>query len=192
MKIGVLALQGDFALHAAMLAAAGADPVEVRSGSDLLPLDGVVIPGGESTTMSMLLRSAGLVEPISGALSDGMPALGTCAGMILLAKEVTDGRADQISFAAIDISVRRNAFGRQAESFEADIDIGDGEPLRAVFIRAPGVEATGSEVEVLGRLAFGPRANEAVLCRQGAVMACSFHPEVSGDARIHELFLQHC
>lgn len=192
MKIGVLALQGDFAAHAEMLAQSGAHPVELRSSEHFGAIDGLVIPGGESTTISKLLASSGLAEPLEAALAEGMPALGTCAGMIVLAAEVADGRADQVSFSAIDISVRRNAFGRQSESFEADVDLGGGRPLRAVFIRAPAVERAGPAVEVIACMPGGPREGEPILCRQGTVMACSFHPEIAGDPRVHEMFLRRC
>ncbi|MGH9244459.1 MAG: pyridoxal 5'-phosphate synthase glutaminase subunit PdxT [Acidimicrobiales bacterium] len=189
MKVGVLALQGAFGLHAGVLAALGAEPVEVRLPAHLDQVDALVLPGGESTTMSFLLGSSGLFEGVASRLAGGMPAFGTCAGMILLADEVLDGRRDQRSFAAIDIAVRRNAFGRQVDSFEADLTIdrlGDSDrPFPAVFIRAPFVERTGADVEVLAEIDGHP-----VVCRQGRVLVAAFHPELSDDGRLHELFLR--
>ncbi len=187
MKVGVLALQGAFARHAAALRALGAETVEVRTPAQLDGVDALVVPGGESTTMSMLLESSGLFEPVAERLAAGTPAFGTCAGMILLGSEILDGRPDQRSFAAIDIDVRRNAFGRQVDSFETDlpVDALDGGPLHAVFIRAPFVERVGDGVEVLADVGGHP-----VLCRQGPVLAAAFHPELSGDLRIHQLFVR--
>ena len=188
MKVGVLALQGAFGLHARVVADLGAEPLEVRRPLDLEPVDALVIPGGESTTMSFLLESSGLHDAISERLAAGMPVLGTCAGMILLAGEVLDGRADQRSFGAIDIVVRRNAFGRQIDSFEAALKV-DGitdpdRPFPAVFIRAPFVERTGPDVDVLAEV-----DGHAVVCRQGPVLVAAFHPELSDDRRLHELFI---
>jgi 5'-phosphate synthase pdxT subunit len=187
-RVGVLALQGAFALHVRALERLGADAVEVRTGAELASVEALVIPGGESTTMSKLLVAMDLFDPLAERLTAGMPALGTCAGMILLAREVLDGRADQRSFGAIDISVRRNAFGRQVDSFEADLNVtGLPEaPVHAVFIRAPVVESVGPEVEVLARVEQG----RPVACRQGKVIVTSFHPELSPDLRVHELFLR--
>ncbi|MBV8162358.1 MAG: pyridoxal 5'-phosphate synthase glutaminase subunit PdxT [Acidimicrobiia bacterium] len=185
MKVGVLALQGDVSEHAGALADLGAHVVEVRAPGDLPGIDALILPGGESTTMSMLLDSTGLFGGIAARLSEGMPAFGTCAGMILLASEVLDGRPDQRSFAAIDLVVRRNAFGRQVDSFEADIDVVGLGHVPAVFIRAPYVERVGAAVEVLAAV-----DGHAVMCRQGAVLAAAFHPELSGDLRLHELFLR--
>jgi 5'-phosphate synthase pdxT subunit len=187
-RVGVLALQGAFALHARALARLGATAVEVRTPAELASVDALVLPGGESTTMSKLLVAMELFEPLADRLGEGMPALGTCAGMILLAREVLDGRADQRCFGAIDISVRRNAFGRQVDSFEADLDItGLPEaPVHAVFIRAPVVESVGEGVEVLAQVGEG----RPVACRQGKVLVTSFHPELSPDLRVHELFLR--
>ena len=185
MKVGVLALQGAFASHAAMLDEAGATPVEVRRADELSGVDALVMPGGESTTMSMLLDITELREPLADRLADGMPVLGTCAGMILLAVRVTDGRDDQRSFGAIDIDVRRNGYGRQVDSFEDQLSVtGLDGPFHGVFIRAPVVERVGSDVEVLATVDGVP-----VLCREGAVLVSSFHPEMSGDGRIHERFL---
>ena len=169
-----------------MLACLGVAAREVRTPSDLDEVDALVLPGGESTTMSLLLESSGLFEPLSQRLASGMPALGTCAGMILLATNVLDGRPDQRSFGAIDIDVRRNAFGRQVDSFEADLAIAgtDERPMHAVFIRAPQVERWGPEVEVLAELDGRP-----VVVRDGAALAAAFHPELSDDPRVHELFV---
>ncbi len=186
-RVGVLALQGAFAAHARVLADLGAEPVEVRRPDALESVDALVMPGGESTTMSMLLESSQLFEPVAKRLADGLPVLGTCAGMILLASEVVDGRPDQRSFAAIDLTVRRNAYGRQVDSFETDLDVPaiGAPPFHAVFIRAPGVERVGPDVEVLAEL-----DGRAVLARQGAVTVAAFHPELSGDPRLHARFLQ--
>ncbi len=185
MKVGVLALQGAFARHCEVLTALGSEPMEVRTPVDLEAVDAMVMPGGESTTMSMLLDSSGLRTPLAGRMADGLPVLGTCAGMILLAVRVTDGRPDQRSFAAIDIDVRRNGYGRQVDSFEDEFPVAgmDG-PFHGVFIRAPVVERVGPTVEVLARVDKIP-----VLCREGSVLVSSFHPEMSGDGRIHERFL---
>lgn len=183
--VGVLALQGASGLHVDVLSGLGATALEVRTAADLDLVDGLVIPGGESTTISRLLDVNQLFEPISRRLGDGMPALGTCAGMILLAATIIDGRPDQRGLAAIDIDVRRNAFGRQIDSFEVDLPVAGLEgPLHAVFIRAPLVERVGHDVEVLATL-----EGRAVCCRQGAVMVTSFHPELSHDTRLHQLFL---
>jgi 5'-phosphate synthase pdxT subunit len=184
--VGVLALQGDFREHIELLRRLGATPVEVRLPSELARVDGLIVPGGESTTMSVLLETSGLLEPLRARLAAGMPVLGTCAGMILLAGEVLDGREDQHHFGVIDISVRRNAFGRQRESFEADLEVsGLSSPLHAVFIRAPVVERAGPGVEILADLDGQP-----VLCRQGPCLVSAFHPELAGDPRLHELFLK--
>jgi 5'-phosphate synthase pdxT subunit len=186
-KVGVVALQGAVGLHVEVLRDLGADPVEVRTPEQLSGIDALVLPGGESTTMSKLLDSSGLRAPVAALLADGAPVLGTCAGMILLATEVLDGRADQQSFGAIDLTVRRNAFGRQVDSFETDVVIDGlaGGPFHAVFIRAPYVETVGPSVEVLATVDDHP-----VLCRQGPVLAAAFHPELSGDLRLHELFMK--
>ena len=185
MKVGVLALQGAFARHIQVLGGLGAATTEVRTTADLLEVDALVLPGGESTTMSMLLDSSGLHDAVADRITNGMPVLGTCAGMILLARHVAAGRPDQRSFAAIDIDVLRNGYGRQVDSFEADLEVtGLDEPFHGVFIRAPVVEWVGDGVEVLGTVDGRP-----VLCRQGAVVVASFHPEMSGDGRIHRRFL---
>ena len=186
MKVGILALQGDIREHAEALTELGADVVRVRVPDDLAGVDAMVLPGGESTTMSLLLQSAQLFDPIASRLADGMPAFGTCAGMILLATEVLDGRPDQRSFGVIDLAVRRNAFGRQVDSFETSLDVAGvaGGQVPAVFIRAPFVERAGPGVEVLATVDGHP-----VLCRQGPVLTAAFHPELSGDLRLHQLFL---
>ena len=185
MKVGVLALQGAFARHIQVLGGLGAATTEVRTPDDLFEVDALVLPGGESTTMSMLLDSSGLHDAVADRITNGMPVLGTCAGMILLARHVADGRPDQRSFAAIEIDVLRNGYGRQVDSFEADLEVtGLDEPFHGVFIRAPVVEWVGDGVEVLGTVDGRP-----VLCRQGAVVVASFHPEMSGDGRIHRRFL---
>jgi len=189
VKVGVLSLQGASARHGSMLARLGAQPVQLRVPADLEDVAAVVIPGGESTTISMLLESSGLFEPLAERLAEGMPALGTCAGMILLGSEILDGRSDQRCFGAIDIAVRRNAFGRQVDSFEADLAIpavaGDQQDsVHAVFIRAPVVERVGPDVDVLATVGAQP-----VLCRQGPVLVAAFHPELGDDPRLHELFL---
>ena len=185
MKVGVLALQGAFARHSEVLTDLGAVPLEVRTPGDLDAVDAMVVPGGESTTMSMLLDSSGLRPSLAERLADGLPVLGTCAGMILLAVRVTDGRDDQRSFGAIDIDVRRNGYGRQVDSFEDQLSVtGLDGPFHGVFIRAPVVERVGADVEVLATVDGVP-----VLCCEGAVLVSSFHPEMSGDGRIHERFL---
>lgn len=189
--IGVLALQGDVREHRAALDAAGARTIALRRERELDGIDGVVIPGGESTTMSRLLRVFDLLEPLRARLKGGLPAYGSCAGMILLASRVLDTRPDAEHLDALDITVRRNAFGRQVDSFEADLamrGLDDG-PVRAVFIRAPWVEEVGSRVDVLATVPDGPAAGRVVAVRQGAVMATSFHPEVTGDLRVHRMFV---
>lgn len=185
-KVGVLALQGAVQRHADALAALGAVPVEVRTPEDLAGVEGLVLPGGESTAMSRLLDLSGLFDPLAERLKAGMPALGTCAGLILLAGRILDGRPDQRCFAVVDVDVRRNAFGRQLDSFETSlaVDALAGPRFPAVFIRAPVIERVGDEVEVLAAVDQRP-----VLCRQGAVLAAAFHPELSGDLRLHQLFL---
>ncbi|MEY3656212.1 MAG: glutamine amidotransferase subunit PdxT [Actinomycetota bacterium] len=181
--VGVLALQGAFAAHAECVASLGVSVLEVRTAEQLQSVDALVMPGGESSTMSQLLLSSGLFDAIAQRITEGMPTFGTCAGMILLASEVLDGRSDQRSFGAIDISVRRNAFGRQIDSFESDINTPFGD-FHGVFIRAPRIERVGADVEVIGRL-----GDEPVLVRQGNVLAASFHPELAGDARLHDYFV---
>jgi 5'-phosphate synthase pdxT subunit len=190
--IGVLALQGDVREHLVALAEAGATARPVRRPEELEGLQGIVIPGGESTTIDKLSRIFGVREPLVAALHAGLPAYGACAGMILLADRVLDGRDDQQTFGGIDMTVRRNAFGRQVDSFEEDLHVQgvDGRPVRAVFIRAPWVEEVGEGVEVLGQVEEGPAAGRIVAVRQGALLATSFHPEVTGDSRVHEMFVK--
>jgi 5'-phosphate synthase pdxT subunit len=185
-RIGVLALQGAWRRHARALEAVGAEPVPVRRAEDLTGLRGLVLPGGESTTISMLLESSGLFEPLAQVVGAGLPTFGTCAGMILLATDIADGRPDQRALGAIDLGVRRNGFGRQVDSFETHLDVQGlaGEPFPAVFIRAPVVERTGATVDVLATVDGG-----AVLCRQGPVVVAAFHPELSADTRLHHWFV---
>ena len=187
-RVGVLALQGDTREHLAALREAGAQTSTVRRRNELDAVDALVIPGGESTTISLLLREFDLLEPLRQRLAAGMPTYGSCAGMILLAGEILDagepGR-EASALGAIDMTVRRNAFGRQVDSFEGDIDFtGLDGPVHAVFIRAPWVERVGPEVQVLART-----GEHIVAVRQGAVLATAFHPEVTGDRRVHKLFV---
>ncbi|MCE9621245.1 MAG: pyridoxal 5'-phosphate synthase glutaminase subunit PdxT [Actinomycetia bacterium] len=185
-RVGVLALQGAFAAHELTLAGLGVETAQVRTPSDLAAVDALIMPGGESTTMSRLLETSGLFDELKGRLSDGMPVFGTCAGMILLATDVLDGRPDQRSFGAIDITVQRNGYGRQVDSFETDIDV-DGfvAPFHAVFIRAPKVVAVGAGVNVVASHDGVP-----VLALQGHVMVASFHPELTADNRLHAMFCE--
>lgn len=197
--VGVLALQGNVREHVAALTAAGATALPVRRPSELDAVDGIVLPGGESTTMSKLLGVFELLDPLRARLRAGLPAYGSCAGMILLADEILDGRPDQHQLGGLDVVVRRNAFGRQVDSFETDLEFDGlpGGPVHAVFIRAPWVEKTGGDVEVLAAVpgvtsdgrAAGPAAGRAVAVRQGPVLATSFHPELTGDRRVHALFV---
>ena len=186
-KIGVLALQGAFREHAEALRALDADVTFVKRPEHLAAVDVIVLPGGESTTMDKLLDSAGLREPLRERLEDGLPALATCAGLIVLAREVVDGRPDQQPLGVIDATVRRNGYGRQRESFEADLFVRDldGGTFRGVFIRAPKVERTGADVEVLAEHEGVP-----VFGRQGRIFFSSFHPELANDLRLHELFIR--
>lgn len=191
-KIGVLALQGDVREHARALAACGADVASVRRPEDLRGLDGIVLPGGESTTMSKLLDFQGLLEPLRALISEGFPAYGSCAGMILLANKVLDGRPDQHSLNGIDMVVRRNAFGSQVDSFEADIEASafGTEPLHAVFIRAPWVESVGPLAQVLAAIPVGNGPDRIVAVAHGNCLATSFHPEITSDTRVHEYFIR--
>ncbi len=185
-KVGVLALQGDVAEHVTALLAVGAHPVEVRVPEDMAGLDALVFPGGESTTMSRLLESSGLFDALAERLAAGMPAFGTCAGMILLATDVVDGRPDQRSFGAIDLAVRRNGYGRQLDSFETELVVdGLDDPLHGVFIRAPKIETVGPGVQVLAEHQGVP-----VLVADGAIMAAAFHPELTNDRRLHARFVE--
>ena len=186
--IGVLGLQGDVVEHARALAAAGARPVTVRRADELDRVDGLVIPGGESTTMWKLAVIFDLMDPLRKRASSGMCVFGSCAGMIMLADRLLDGVAGQETVGGIDMTVRRNAFGRQVDSFESDISLAGiaAPPFRAVFIRAPWVEETGRQVEVLGT---DPATGRIVAVRQGPLLATSFHPELTGDVRVHRLFV---
>lgn len=191
-RVGVLALQGDVGEHLAALTRLGVAAVPVRLPEDLELVDAIVLPGGESTTLMMLLDSSGLRGPLWARLVGGMPALGTCAGMILLASEVLDGRADQQPLSAIDISVRRNAFGRQTHSFETDLDVsGMDLPMHAVFIRAPAIERIGEDVVVLASVEVAG-AKRVVCARQGVITVAAFHPELAGDDRLHRLLVEDC
>lgn len=192
--IGVLALQGDVREHRAMLERLGAEAPLIRRPGELVGLDGLVLPGGESTTIAKLARIFDLLEPLREAAHGGLPIFGTCAGMILLAERIVDGIDGQETIGGLDVVVRRNAFGRQVDSFEGDVDVAHlDRPFHAVFIRAPWVEQVGEGVEVVARVAAGEAAGEAagriVAVRQGHLFATSFHPEVTGDSRIHEYFL---
>jgi len=190
--VGVLALQGDVREHQAMLAQAGVNSARVRTVDDLAKVDALVIPGGESSTMSLLAVRAELFSPLRDRVAAGMPAYGSCAGMIMLADRILDGRADQQTIGGIDMTVRRNAFGRQVDSFEADLHMPSvpGDPVHGVFIRAPWVEQVGDSVEVIGRVEGGPAAGRIVAVRQGNLLATAFHPELTGDLRIHQLFVE--
>ena len=193
-RIGDLALQGDVREHLHVLETLGARPVAVRRPSELASVDGLVLPGGESTTMAKLARIFELLEPLRAKVAEGLPMFGTCAGMILLADRIEDGVVGQETLGGLDITVRRNAFGRQVDSFESSLDFaGLAEPVHAVFIRAPWVEAVGQGVDVLARVpegtAAGVAAGRIVAVRQGPLMATSFHPEVGGDGRVHRMFV---
>ncbi len=190
-RIGVLAVQGDFREHARMLADCGVEPVLVRTPEHLGQVAGLIIPGGESTTIGMLIRRNDLEAPLRDALAGGMPVFGTCAGMILLADEVLDGRSDQLSLGAIDMTVRRNAFGRQVDSFEAAVEVPalTGPAITAVFIRAPWVERVGAGVEILATVTDDDHTDRIVAVRQGNALATSFHPEVTQDKRFHTLLV---
>jgi pyridoxal 5'-phosphate synthase pdxT subunit len=187
MKVGVLALQGAFREHREVLDALGVDAVEVRRPEGLAGLDALVLPGGESTTVQRLLDTSGLRAPVQEAIADGLGVLGTCAGLIVLAREVLDGRPDQVPLGAIDLVARRNAYGRQRDSFEAALEVDGiaGGPFPGVFIRAPAIESVGEAVEVRAEHNGRP-----VLAREGRVWVTTFHPEIAGDLRVHELFLQ--
>jgi pyridoxal 5'-phosphate synthase pdxT subunit len=190
--IGVLALQGDVREHLAALEAQGARSMPVRRPEELAAVDGLVLPGGESTTIVKLADRFGLLEPLRAAVRAGLPIYGSCAGMILLADRILDAPADQETVGGLDATVRRNAFGRQVDSFESDIELHgiEGGPMHAVFIRAPWVEEAGEAVEVLGRVVGGPADGRIVAVRQGNLVATSFHPELTGDRRVHALFVE--
>jgi 5'-phosphate synthase pdxT subunit len=202
--IGVLALQGDVAEHVAALESAGARGVGVRRRTELDAVDGLIIPGGESTTIDKLLRIFELDEPLRDAMKAGLPVYGSCAGMILLADRILDGIEGQRTLGGMDVTVRRNAFGRQVDSFEVDLDMAGisdrpgGGPVRTAFIRAPWVEEAGPDVEVLARIpertadgtAVGGAAGKIVAARQGRLLATAFHPEITGDSRVHAMFVR--
>ena len=195
VTIGVLALQGDVREHLAAIEHSGARAIPVRRLRELAEVDGIVLPGGESTTIDKLLRIFGLFDPLREAITEGLPAYGSCAGMILLAERITGGLPDQQTLGGLDITVRRNAFGRQVDSFETDLVVeqvpeSHTVPVHAVFIRAPWVEQVGPGVQVLARVESGQAAGRIVAVRERDVLATSFHPEITGDTRLHRLFVQ--
>jgi 5'-phosphate synthase pdxT subunit len=187
MKIGVLALQGDFREHIQAVKAAGHAALTVRRPEELAEVDALILPGGESTTIAQLAQTFDLMEPIRERIASGMPVYGSCAGMILLAERIIDGANGQMTFGGIDMTVRRNAFGRQVDSFESDLTFNQ-ETLRAVFIRAPWVEEVGEKVEVLAQVQGSDGGVHPVAVRQGSLLATSFHPELTGDLRVHRYF----
>lgn len=187
MKIGVLALQGDFREHINAIEAQGHTASTVRRPEELAAVQALILPGGESTAISLLAKTFELLAPIKERIASGMPVYGSCAGMILLADRIIDGAAGQETFGGIDMTVRRNAFGRQVDSFESDLSF-NGESLRAVFIRAPWVEETGSKVQVLAEITGGDGKSHAVAVRQGSLLGTSFHPELTGDLSVHRYF----
>ena len=189
-RIGVLALQGDVREHLRALERCGAAPVAVRRPTELAGLDGIIVPGGESTTIGKLAVTFGVLEPLQQAVAAGLPAYGSCAGMILLADTILDGGPDQPRIGGLNVVVRRNAFGRQVDSFEAYVTwAASGDRVRAVFIRAPWVESAGEDVEVLARVEGGRADGTIVAVRQGPLLATSFHPELTGDLRVHASFV---
>ena len=187
----MLALQGDVREHLATLPELGAEAVTVRRPEELAAVDALVIPGGESTTMAKLAARFGLLGPLRDAVAGGLPVYGSCAGMIMLADRLLDAPADQVTVGGLDVTVRRNAFGRQVDSFESQVEVDGvaGGPVHAVFIRAPWVEQAGEGVQVLGRVVGGPADGRIVAVRQGNLVATSFHPELTGDRRVHALFV---
>ena len=187
MKIGVLALQGDFREHIAAVKSAGHAGLTVRRPEELAEIDALILPGGESTTIAQLAQTFNLFDPIRERISSGMPVYGSCAGMILLADRILHGAQNQLTFGGIDMTVRRNAFGRQVDSFESDLTF-DLAPLQAVFIRAPWVEEVGKDVEVLAEVKGSDGVSHPVAVRQGSLFATSFHPELTGDLRVHRYF----
>ena len=191
MNVGVLALQGDFREHLSALGDCGVTGKLVKTADEINAIDALIIPGGESTTISKLAKAFGLFDLISKRISEGMPTYGSCAGMILVAKTILDPASDQDTFGGIDMEVRRNAFGRQTESFEVDLDFKtiSGAPIRGVFIRAPWVESHGSQVEILASVEISGVLHP-VAVRQGSVLATAFHPELTGDNRVHRYFLE--
>jgi 5'-phosphate synthase pdxT subunit len=192
MKVGVLALQGDVREHVSSLIACGVDPISVRRIEELNSIDALVIPGGESTTIAQLAEHYELFQPIRKRIADGMPAYGSCAGMILLADRILDAIEGQKTFGGLDITVRRNAFGRQVDSFESDIDFNDGgsQKVHAVFIRAPWVEEIGKNVKVLATVVSPDGQSHPVAVQESNLLATSFHPELTGDHRIHRYFIE--
>lgn len=190
LHIGILGLQGDVREHRAAMAALGCETSVVRTPAHLAAVDGLIIPGGESTTMSLLAQKMHMLAPLRTAIAAGLPTYGSCAGMIMLAAQVLDGRADQQTLAGLDMVIRRNAFGRQVDSFEADIVLPQvaPEPFRAVFIRAPWVESVASDVEILGTVTTEHAEERIVAVRNSTCLATSFHPELTGDYRIHSYF----
>ena len=190
LVVGVLALQGDVREHLRMLGECGVAARPVRRAEELAEVDALVIPGGESTTISKLAVDFDLLEPVRDRIKTGMPAYGSCAGMIMLATEVLDGRDDQRGFGGIDMTVRRNAFGRQVDSFEAPVNVDGVGTVAAVFIRAPWVESVGLDARVLGRVAHGPAVGRIVAVRQRHLLATAFHPELTGDLRVHRYFVE--
>jgi 5'-phosphate synthase pdxT subunit len=191
VNVGVLALQGDFREHLSALGDCGVTGKLVKTAAEINAIDALIIPGGESTTISKLAKAFGLFDLISKRISEGMPTYGSCAGMILVAKTILDPASDQDTFGGIDMEVRRNAFGRQTESFEVDLDFKtiSGAPIRGVFIRAPWVESHGSQVEILATVEISG-VQHPVAVRQGSVLATAFHPELTGDNRVHRYFLE--
>ena len=191
VRVGVLALQGDVREHVGALARVGAQAVPVRRAADLDGIDGLVLPGGESTTIGKLADRFGLLEPLRAAVRGGLPTYGSCAGMVLLADRLLDGIPGQQLVGGLDATVRRNAFGRQVHSAETDVTVAgiEGGPVHAVLIRAPWVEEAGPAVEVLARVEAGPGAGRVVAVRQGHLLATAFHPEVTADARVHRMFV---
>jgi len=189
MKIGVLALQGDFREHIQAVKVSGHAGLTVRRAEELAEVDALILPGGESTTIALLAQTFGLLEPIRERIAAGMPVYGSCAGMILLADRITDGAEGQATIGGIEMTVRRNAFGRQVDSFESDLNFNN-EPVRAVFIRAPWVEEVGTKVEVLADIQGSDGKRHPVAVRQGSLLATSFHPELTGDLRVHRYFFE--
>ena len=187
MIIGVLALQGDFREHVQAVQACGHEALEVRRLSELEQCEALILPGGESTTIALLAKNYGLIEPLKQRIAEGMPTYGSCAGMILLADRIVDGIEGQVTFGGIDMTVRRNAFGRQVDSFESELDFA-GHQLNAVFIRAPWVEELGNDVEVISSVITPTGENHLVAVRQKHLMATSFHPELTHDLAVHRYF----
>ncbi len=192
LKVGVLALQGDVREHLRALTSVGALASTVRRPSELAAVDALVLPGGESTTIAKLAVTFDLMQPLRDRIAAGMPTYGSCAGMILLADRILDGPPNQQTIGGIDVTVRRNAFGRQVDSFEGPVEIADvdGGPFHAVFIRAPWVEEVGSQARSMGTVSTGPAAGRVVAVRQGHLLATSFHPELTGDTRMHRYFCE--